>query len=37
VLRSCIVNFRTTAEDIDAVPEIVTRVGRQVHQDLKEA
>jgi glutamate/tyrosine decarboxylase-like PLP-dependent enzyme len=35
VLRSCVVNFRTTAEDIAAVPEIVTRVGRQVHQDLK--
>jgi aromatic-L-amino-acid decarboxylase len=37
VLRSCIVNFRTTAEDIAAVPEIVARVGREAHQDLKEA
>jgi len=37
LLRSCVVNFRTTAEDIAAVPEIVARVGRQVHQDLKGA
>jgi glutamate/tyrosine decarboxylase-like PLP-dependent enzyme len=37
VLRSCIVNFRTTAEDIAAVPEIVARVGRETHQDLMEA
>ncbi len=37
VLRSCIVNFRTTAEDIAAVPEIVARMGRLVHRDLKGA
>ena len=30
-LRACIVNFRTTLEDIEAVPELVARVGRQAH------
>ena len=29
-LRACIVNFRTTAADIDAVPDIVVREGRLV-------
>jgi glutamate/tyrosine decarboxylase-like PLP-dependent enzyme len=29
-LRACIVNFRTTAADVDALPEIVARVGRAV-------
>ena len=29
-LRTCIVNFRTSHEDVDAVPEVVVRVGRQV-------
>ena len=29
-LRACIVNFRTTTADVDAVPEIVTREGRLV-------
>jgi len=27
-LRACIVNFRTSAADVDAVPEIVAREGR---------
>ncbi|HPI33462.1 MAG TPA: aminotransferase class V-fold PLP-dependent enzyme [candidate division Zixibacteria bacterium] len=27
-LRACVVNFRTTREDIEALPEIVVRVGR---------
>ena len=35
LLRSCVVNFRTTAEDIAAVPEIVARTGRAAHRDLK--
>ncbi len=35
LLRSCIVNFRTTAEDIAAIPEIVARAGRAAHQDMK--
>ena len=26
-LRACIVNFRTTDADVDAVPEIVSRLG----------
>ena len=29
-LRSCIVNFRTSAADVDAIPEIVAREGRLV-------
>jgi glutamate/tyrosine decarboxylase-like PLP-dependent enzyme len=35
VLRSCIVNFRTTAADIAAIPEIVARTGRATHGDMK--
>jgi glutamate/tyrosine decarboxylase-like PLP-dependent enzyme len=34
-LRLCIVNFRTSLEDIEALPEIVVRLGRQVDQDLR--
>jgi glutamate/tyrosine decarboxylase-like PLP-dependent enzyme len=30
LLRSCIVNFRTTLEDIQALPGIVTGLGRQI-------
>jgi glutamate/tyrosine decarboxylase-like PLP-dependent enzyme len=30
-LRACIVNFRTSAADVDAVPEIVAREGRLLH------
>ena len=30
VLRACIVNFRTTPADIDAVPPLIARVGRSV-------
>ncbi len=33
LLRACIVNFRTTAEDMAALPEIVKRVGAEVHAD----
>jgi len=29
-LRACIVNFNTTRTDVEALPEIVTRVGREV-------
>ena len=35
VLRACIVNFRTSLEDIEALPEIVTRLGRQVDASLR--
>ncbi len=31
VLRACIVNFHTTRADVEAVPSIVVRVGREIH------
>jgi glutamate/tyrosine decarboxylase-like PLP-dependent enzyme len=36
-LRACIVNFRTGREDIEAVPEVVVRVGREVDRQLRHA
>jgi aromatic-L-amino-acid decarboxylase len=33
-LRFCIVNFRTSAGDIDAVPQLVARLGRQIHAEF---
>jgi glutamate/tyrosine decarboxylase-like PLP-dependent enzyme len=30
-LRTCIVNFRTSLDDISALPELVARAGRQAH------
>jgi glutamate/tyrosine decarboxylase-like PLP-dependent enzyme len=30
LLRACVVNFRTTLSDIEAMPEIVVRTGREV-------
>jgi len=30
-LRACIVNFNTSEADVDALPEIVVRLGREVH------
>ena len=36
-LRGCVVNFRTTADDIDAIPAIVTRAGRQLDDELRPA
>jgi glutamate/tyrosine decarboxylase-like PLP-dependent enzyme len=35
VLRACIVNFRTTQTDIEALPGIVVRVGREVDSGLR--
>jgi hypothetical protein len=35
VLRGCIVNFRTDEDDVRAIPEIVARVGRAVHETLQ--
>ena len=35
VLRACIVNFHTSRADVEAMPEIVARVGRQVHEQLR--
>ncbi len=34
VLRACVVNFHTTDADVEAVPEIVVRLGRLVAVDL---
>jgi len=34
-LRFCIVNFRTSAADIEAIPQLVARFGRQVHGELR--
>jgi glutamate/tyrosine decarboxylase-like PLP-dependent enzyme len=34
-LRSCIVNFRTRAEDIDAMPEVIARTGRVLDARLR--
>lgn len=35
LLRACIVNFRTTLADVEAVPEIVVRAGRGVAADVE--
>jgi len=35
LLRACIVNFRTTKSDIEALPRIVIRVGREVHAAMR--
>jgi glutamate/tyrosine decarboxylase-like PLP-dependent enzyme len=35
VLRACIVNFHTSQGDVEAVPEIVARVGREVDASLR--
>lgn len=32
VLRACIVNFRTTLADVEALPALVARLGREVDQ-----
>lgn len=37
VLRACIVNFRTTLDDVRALPEIVARLGREVDSELRPA
>ncbi len=34
-LRACIVNFHTDLVDVEALPEIVARVGRRVDADLR--
>ena len=36
LLRACIVNFRTSLEDIEALPVLVTRIGREVDAALRE-
>lgn len=35
VLRACIVNFRTRASDVDALPGIVIRLGREIDASLR--
>ena len=37
LLRACVVNFRTTLEDVEALPEIVLRVGHQADKELRPA
>jgi len=34
-LRLCVVNFRTTRTDIEALPEIIARIGSQADRDLR--
>jgi aromatic-L-amino-acid/L-tryptophan decarboxylase len=36
-LRACVVNFNTTVAEIDALPDIVLRVGRELHRERSEA
>jgi len=33
-LRFCIVNFRTSTGDIEAMPQLIARLGRQTHAEL---
>jgi aromatic-L-amino-acid decarboxylase len=35
LLRLCVVNFRTTLADIEALPEIVVRIGREVDLEMR--
>jgi glutamate/tyrosine decarboxylase-like PLP-dependent enzyme len=35
LLRACVVNFRTSLEDIEALPAIVTRIGRKVDAAMR--
>lgn len=35
LLRACIVNFRTTLADVEALPELVIRLGRQVDAEIR--
>jgi len=37
VLRACIVNFHTTPDDVEAVPGIVVRVGRELDGRMRDA
>jgi aromatic-L-amino-acid/L-tryptophan decarboxylase len=34
-LHACIVNFHTTQPDVEAVPDIVARIGREVETELR--
>jgi glutamate/tyrosine decarboxylase-like PLP-dependent enzyme len=35
LLRACIVNFRTTLSDVEALPEIVIRLGRNLDSEMR--
>jgi glutamate/tyrosine decarboxylase-like PLP-dependent enzyme len=35
LLRACVVNFRTSLADIQALPELVINIGREVDTDLR--
>jgi glutamate/tyrosine decarboxylase-like PLP-dependent enzyme len=35
LLRACIVNFHTEAADVDAIPEIVVRLGREIDARMR--
>jgi glutamate/tyrosine decarboxylase-like PLP-dependent enzyme len=35
LLRACVVNFRTTLADIEAIPGIVARIGREVYAGMR--
>jgi glutamate/tyrosine decarboxylase-like PLP-dependent enzyme len=35
VLRTCIVNFRTSLDDVEALPGIVTRVGKETDREMR--
>ncbi|MFV1979847.1 MAG: aspartate aminotransferase family protein [Rhodothermia bacterium] len=37
VLRACVVNFRTEVADIEALPDIISRIGLSVHERLTPA
>lgn len=37
LLRACVVNFRTSQADIEAIPAIIERVGAQVDSELRPA
>ena len=37
LLRACVVNFRTSQADIEALPEIVVHLGRQIDADMRPA
>ena len=37
VLRACVVNINTTRADVEAVPEIVVRLGREVWERMRES
>ena len=34
VLRACIVNFRTTRADVESLPKIVVRIGKEIASEL---